>query len=74
MKLELEGDLEAQEAAAEGRARFEPNAFYERLISMRETNPQAFDSMAPATKLTLGYYEGAKRRAALMNEESDTKG
>ncbi len=37
MKLEL-SDVEAQEAAAEGRARFEPNAFYERLISMRETH------------------------------------
>jgi hypothetical protein len=69
MKLEL-SDVAAQEAAAEGRARFEPNAFYERLISLRETNAKAFDSMAPATKLTLGYYEGAKRRAALMKSES----
>jgi hypothetical protein len=71
MKLELESDLEAQEAAAEGRARFVPNAFYERLISMRETNPQAFDSMAPATKLTLGYYEGAKRRAQMMSKPQE---
>ncbi len=69
MKLELESDLEAQEAAAEGRAAFEPNAFYERLISMRETNPQAFASMAPATKLTLAYYEAGKRRAEMMKAE-----
>ncbi len=67
MKLEL-SDVEAQEAAAEGRARFEPNAFYERLIAMRETNAKAYDSMAPATKLALGYYEGAKRRAEMLRE------
>ena len=42
-------------------AAFEPNAFYERVLELRRTNPKAFDSFAPATKQALYAYETAKR-------------
>jgi hypothetical protein len=50
---------------------FEPNAFYERVLELRRTNPAAFDSLAPATKLTLGAYESAKREAARLQAIKD---
>jgi hypothetical protein len=40
---------------------FEPNAFYERLISMRYTDRKSFESMSPASKLALTQYERLKR-------------
>ena len=40
---------------------FEPNAFYEKILDLRRTNPAAFDSLAPVTKLSLGAYEAQKR-------------
>ncbi len=45
---------------------FEPNAFYERIIALRESSPAAFDSLAPVTKLALGQYEAQKREAARL--------
>ncbi len=42
-------------------AGFEPNAFYERVLMLRRTNPKAFEGLAPATKLALGAYSAAKR-------------
>jgi hypothetical protein len=42
-------------------AGFEPNAFYEKILVLRRTNPAAFDSLAPVTKLALYAYEMAKR-------------
>jgi len=50
---------------------FETNAFYERVIELRRTNPAAFDSLAPATKLSLGAYESAKREAARLQAIKD---
>jgi len=69
MKLELT-DVAEQERAATGEAAFVSNAFYERLIALRKTQPATFDSLAPASKLSLGYYEGAKRRHAMINDEA----
>ena len=40
---------------------FEANAFYEKILELRRTNPAAFDSLAPVTKLALGQYEAQKR-------------
>ncbi len=71
MKLEDLTDVERQERAARGHVPFEPSAFYEKLLALRDTQPQAFASMSPASKLTLGYYEGAKRRHALLNKERE---
>ncbi len=42
---------------------FEINHFYERVLELRRTNPAAFDSLAPVTKLALGAYESARREA-----------
>jgi hypothetical protein len=42
-------------------AGFQPNAFYEKVLDLRRTNPAAFDSLAPVTKLALYAYETAKR-------------
>ncbi len=42
-------------------AGFEPNAFYEKILVLRRTNPAAFASLAPVTKLALGAYEAQKR-------------
>jgi hypothetical protein len=42
-------------------AGFEPNAFYEKILQLRRTNPAAFDALSPTTKLTLGAYEAQKR-------------
>ncbi len=51
---------------------FEPNAFYERVMMLRRTNPAAFDSLAPVTKQALYAYETAKREhkrlQAIRNE------
>ncbi len=40
---------------------FEPNAFYEKVLDLRQANPRAFDSLAPVTKQALYAYETAKR-------------
>jgi hypothetical protein len=45
-------------------AGFEPNAFYEKVLDLRQTNPAAFASLAPVTKLALGAYEAQQREAA----------
>ncbi len=51
---------------------FEQNAFYEKVLDLRRTNPKAFDSLSPATKLALGQYEAQKREherlQAIRNE------
>jgi len=51
---------------------FEPNAFYERVLELRRTNPAAFKALSPTTKLVLGAYEAQKREherlQAIRNE------
>jgi hypothetical protein len=52
---------------------FERNGFYERIIALRKTQPKAFESLSPATKMALGAYEQQKRQHALdeaMRNES----
>ncbi len=50
---------------------FEPNAFYERVLELRRTNPAAFASLAPVTKLALGQYEAQKREAQRLEDIRD---
>jgi hypothetical protein len=53
-------------------AGFETNAFYEKILVLRRTNPAAFASLAPVTKLALYAYETAKRehqRLAAIRDE-----
>jgi len=54
---------------------FEPNAYYERVLDLRRTDPKAFDSLAPVTRLALYAYETAKRehtRLAAIRQEKKT--
>lgn len=40
----------------------EKNAYYERLLDLRRTNPKTFDVISPASKLALYHYESGRRR------------
>ncbi len=47
-------------------AAFEKNAFYEKVLDLRQAKPRAFDSLAPVTKQALYAYETAKREHARL--------
>ncbi len=49
-------------------AGFAPNAFYEKVLDLRRTNPAAFDALSPPTKLALGQYEAQKREAQRLED------
>jgi hypothetical protein len=65
-RLEEIVDTDRLQRAADGAVPFEPNAFMERLIEMRRTRPKSFAGLSPASKLALGHYEAAKRRAEML--------
>jgi len=44
--------------------RFQTNGFYERLAEMRKSNPRAFATISPVSKLALYGYERQKREHA----------
>ncbi len=44
--------------------RFQPNGFYESLTRLRESDPRAFATISPASKLALCEYERQKREHA----------
>ncbi len=46
--------------------KFEPNAFYERLLHLRATNARAFQSISPVSKLALLRYEELKREHEML--------
>ncbi len=50
---------------------FESNAFYERVLELRRTNPKAFDALAPVTKIALGLYSAARREAERLQALRD---
>jgi hypothetical protein len=52
-------------------AAFEQNAFYEKVLDLRRTDPKAFEGLAPATKASLHAYEAAKREAARLQAIKD---
>ncbi len=52
-------------------AGFETNAFYERVLELRRTDPRAFDSLAPVTKIVVGQYEAQKREAERLRAIRD---
>ena len=68
LRLNDKSVIAAGAPAAQGAARFEESAFFEKLIAVRAARPQDFAVLSPATKLALGYYEAAKRKAALLTE------
>lgn len=54
-----------------------PNAYFESLLRLREQNPTTFRILSPALRLSVGYYEAAKRehaRLKAMREEEINKG
>jgi L-asparaginase/Glu-tRNA(Gln) amidotransferase subunit D len=51
---------------------FQPNAFYDRLISMRRTDRRTFDSFSTPTHLALAEYEKSKREHDLIQEDVET--
>ena len=59
-------EAEEMRRAAEGAIPFEPSSLSEKLIKMRVEKPESCASMSPATVLALGYYEAAKRKAAML--------
>jgi hypothetical protein len=68
MKVEDLIDVEAQERAANGDARFEPNVFLERIEKMANEDPKQFALMSPGLRTSVGFYSSAKRRAAMMKD------
>ncbi len=54
-------------------AAFTENSFYERLIVLRCKQPEVFAALSPAARLTLGYYEAAKRGQSLLDDEPATR-
>ncbi len=49
--------------------KWEPNAFYDRLIQMRRTDRKTFDSLSTPTHYALAEYE-KQRRAHIQEQES----
>ena len=45
---------------------FSTNLFYERILKLRRTDPRAFNSLAPATRHALNFYESQKREATRL--------
>ena len=67
-RLEEMVDTARLQQVADGSAPFELNPFMERLIEMRHTRPKSFAGLSPVSKLALGHYEAAKRRAQALSE------
>jgi|GEM_PF-5335364 len=49
--------------------RFEPNAFYERLLAMQKQGKLDITTLSTPTRLALGYYSAAKRQAETLKEK-----
>ena len=45
---------------------FVENGYMEKLLTLAERDPQTFNTLSPATRLSVGYYAAAKRRAAAL--------
>jgi hypothetical protein len=49
--------------------KFEPNAYYERLLDLRRTDPKAFAVVSPTSKLVLLRYEQLKRESEELGQK-----
>ncbi len=65
MAIELTKDLLELKAQAEGSKPFKVQALYERLAEKDLSEFRRFD---PTTRLAIGYYVAARRRAAQIEE------
>jgi hypothetical protein len=62
MPAKIEPPKVSQDAA------FKENSYYEHLIELRRSKPEVFAILSPVERLTLSYYEAAKRRQALIDD------
>jgi hypothetical protein len=69
LKLDDKTVVEKLQRAADGSVAFEPNAFLERLIEMREKNPNSFASISSSSLGALAWYEAARRRASMLKDD-----
>ena len=49
---------------------FVANGYMEKLLDLTEREPKKFATLSPATRLSVGYYAAAKRRAAALQAPS----
>ena len=49
---------------------FVANGYMEKLLDLAEREPKKFATLSPATRLSVGYYAAAKRRAAALQSPS----
>ena len=47
---------------------FVENSYMEKLIEIAERDPKTFNTLSPATKLSVGYYSAARRKAEMERE------
>ena len=47
---------------------FVENSYMEKLLEIAERDPKTFNTLSPATKLGVGYYAAATRKAELERE------
>ncbi len=50
---------------------FTPRADMERLRTLRQADPQAFDRLGPISRIDFGYYEAARKAAGYEEGEDD---
>ena len=45
---------------------FVENGYMEKLLNLAERDPKTFNTLSPATRLSVGYYSAAKRQAEAL--------
>jgi hypothetical protein len=50
--------------------KFEPNAFYDRLIQIRRTDRKTFDGLSSVTHAALAEYEKARRASEMLAQQA----
>ena len=47
---------------------FVGNTYMEKLLEIAERDPKTFNTLSPATRLSVGYYSAARRKAEMERE------
>jgi hypothetical protein len=68
IRIDDKTTVEKLRRAADGAVSFEVSPLFERLIKMRVEQPKSFAAMSSSMISALGYYEAAKRRAAMLED------
>jgi hypothetical protein len=72
LKIGDKKQVEELMRAADGSVAFVESPLFEKLIVMRRSEPRSFAGMSGSTVMALGYYEAAKRKAAMLKEAAAT--